>query len=148
MMHEAKRNGYKTVPQLTDALGYKSTEKLYRLGRNPDNKPSFQIIEDLTNLFDNVDLRYLITGEKSVYEHKETPKTEVVNEPNETYEKLQKINELFKDKELHSKFDDLLMYMQNMSQSFDKMKQLETMMERFAILQEIDKEIADAKKSS
>ena len=67
MMNEARRNGYNSVTELTRALKYNSTEKLYRLKRSSDNKPSFTIIKDLTNLFEFIDLKYLITGERAHY---------------------------------------------------------------------------------
>ncbi len=67
-MSEAGKNGYSSVSELTRALKYKSTEKLYRLKRSNDNKPSFTIIEDLTNLFDSIDLEYLVTGKRTKYE--------------------------------------------------------------------------------
>ena len=67
-MNQAHKHGYNSVADLTRALKYNSTEKLYRLKRSNDNKPSFTIIEDLANLFDSVDLEYLITGNPRSYE--------------------------------------------------------------------------------
>lgn len=58
----AEIEGIKNIPELADRLGYDSPEKLYRLKRNPNAKPSFDILEDLTNKFEHWNLRYLITG--------------------------------------------------------------------------------------
>ncbi|UUC45557.1 S24 family peptidase [Flavobacterium cerinum] len=52
----------KNVGELARKLGYSSPEKLYRLERDNSNKPSYQIILDLSNLFDDVDLNWLMTG--------------------------------------------------------------------------------------
>jgi len=76
-MSEANKNGYSSVSDLSEALGYKSAEKLYRLKRNPDSRPSFEILRDITNLFENVDLHYLITNE---FDNRS-----VVNEPAQVY---------------------------------------------------------------
>lgn len=58
--------GLEGIPALSDKLGYHSPEKLYRLGRGNKNKPSFDIIMDLTNKFDNLNLNWLLRGEGEI----------------------------------------------------------------------------------
>ena len=62
-MEVAVIKGIKNVPDLAIALGYDSPEKLYRLKRKPEAKPSYDILEDLTNKFEDLNIRYLITGD-------------------------------------------------------------------------------------
>ncbi|GGB82649.1 transcriptional regulator [Flavobacterium suaedae] len=58
--------GIKNMGELSKLLGYKSAEKLYRLERDKNNSPSYQIILDLSNLFEEVDLNWLLTGKGSM----------------------------------------------------------------------------------
>lgn len=62
MVRIAEINGIDGVQDLAKSLGYKSAEKLYRLNRSGNN-PSFEILVDLTNKFENMNVRWLITGE-------------------------------------------------------------------------------------
>jgi phage repressor protein C with HTH and peptisase S24 domain len=64
MMEELEGQGVTDVSTLSRKLGYDRPEKLYRLKRNPDSKPSMDILTDLTNTFENIDLEYLITGKR------------------------------------------------------------------------------------
>lgn len=45
-----------------DYLGYKSPEKINRL-KDGNNKPSYDILCDISNKFDSVDIKWLITGQ-------------------------------------------------------------------------------------
>ena len=60
-------------------MGYSSPEKLYRTGRQNEKgeflKPSFDIIEDIANLFDDLNIRWLVTGigEPFYYKNQELP---------------------------------------------------------------------------
>jgi hypothetical protein len=65
LMQVAGYHGIKNVQKLSEHLGYSSPEKLYRLERDPNAKPSFKVILDITKKFDNFDLEWLITGERS-----------------------------------------------------------------------------------
>jgi phage repressor protein C with HTH and peptisase S24 domain len=56
------QKGIKSPAELAAALNYNSGEKLYRLFRNEDNKPSTDILTDLSNLFEGVNLTWLLTG--------------------------------------------------------------------------------------
>lgn len=42
-------------------MGYTSPEKINRL-KNPKNKPSYTIIQDISNKFDDIDTDWLLTG--------------------------------------------------------------------------------------
>lgn len=55
-------NGIKNMQELARKLGYTSAEKLYRLERDPNNKPSFQMLIDLSNLFEDLDMNWVLTG--------------------------------------------------------------------------------------
>ena len=109
MMSEAGKNGYSSVSELTRALKYKSTEKLYRLKRSNDNKPSFTIIEDLTNLVDSIDLEYLVTGKRTKYEAlNELNNAEEVTSVYKT--KVELLKSLFNEggDDINKKIDDVL----------------------------------------
>ena len=63
--------------QFAIELGYSSSEKLSRLLRNPENKPSYDIIFDIANKFDELNIDWLITGRGAML------KTEINKEYNE-----------------------------------------------------------------
>lgn len=69
IMQIAGNHGYKNANELAKALGYKSPEKLYRLERNPDAKPSVDILEDISNLFENANLNWILTGKTAYTPH-------------------------------------------------------------------------------
>ena len=54
--------GLDGIQGLARELGFGSPEKLYRLGRDPDNKPSVDILIALTNKFENLNVRWFLTG--------------------------------------------------------------------------------------
>ena len=53
--------------KLSQSLGYRQSEKIYRLFRaeNPTALPSAEILEDISNKFENLDVRWLLTGKVS-----------------------------------------------------------------------------------
>ncbi len=103
MMSEANKNGYSSVSELAKALKYSSTEKLYRLGRSEKNKPSFEIIEDLTNLFEFADLRYLITNKRSTTSTYTTEKANsLAAEKKVSYEKRESVEDIISNKILNT----------------------------------------------
>ena len=57
--------GVKNINRLAEELGYNDPQKLYRLMRNSDAKPSYGIIVDISNRFPMLNLRWLLTGEGS-----------------------------------------------------------------------------------
>ncbi len=59
----SKKKGYRSLNQFAkEGLGYASSEKLNRL-KDPTKKPSFDIIRDITNKFEDFDVRWFITGD-------------------------------------------------------------------------------------
>lgn len=55
---------------LSKKLGYSSSEKISRLFRNTDAKPSFDIIYDISKFFE-IDANWLVTGNGSMFREKE-----------------------------------------------------------------------------
>ena len=76
--------GFSGIPELAKALGYSSPEKLYRL-KKENAKPSVDILQDLSNKFEDLDLNWYITGEGSLQK-----KTKVIyqSEVEKTNEKI------------------------------------------------------------
>lgn len=107
MLLVAKNHGIKDVQDLALSLGYKSPEKLYRLDRvnektGKPNNPSFDLLVDLANKFENMDVRWLVTGKAS-----NPSSTLLVAEPEEKY--LEKLTSLHNEnKELQIKNAALL----------------------------------------
>jgi len=58
-----EKKGLKNVSELADKLGYASPQKIYRLKQEENSKPSYDIIFDLSNKFEDLNLRWFITGE-------------------------------------------------------------------------------------
>jgi len=50
------------IMDLSLILGYNSPQKLYRLFNTENASPSCQIIEDISNKFDDLNLNWLFTG--------------------------------------------------------------------------------------
>lgn len=67
----ANHYGFTGIPELSKHIGYKSPEKLYRLDRNKDAKPSLDIIMDFSNKFDSLSLDWFITGEGGLEKSKD-----------------------------------------------------------------------------
>ena len=57
--------------KLSIELGYESPEKLYRLFRDKNAKPSIDIVEDISNKFDELNIEWLLTGKGEMI--KKTP---------------------------------------------------------------------------
>ncbi|PQJ09535.1 hypothetical protein CJD36_020060 [Flavipsychrobacter stenotrophus] len=51
-----------TVPAFAIELGYDNPEKIYRLMRDENNKPSFDILQAISNKFVNWNLNWVVTG--------------------------------------------------------------------------------------
>jgi len=62
MMALASSSGCKNANELSKHLGYKSPEKLYRLERDKDAKPSADILIDFADKFENVNMNWVLTG--------------------------------------------------------------------------------------
>jgi transcriptional regulator with XRE-family HTH domain len=82
LMYYANNQGYKNPNELAEALKYKSPEKIYRLQRDENASPSYSILLDISNLFENIDMRWLLTG-KSDYTPNDNPSISVFSEPKE-----------------------------------------------------------------
>lgn len=75
----AKNKGFKSINDFAlNGLGYSSSEKINRL-KDPKKKPSFEIVSDISNKFEDISVRWLVTGvedksmvieEKQVYKSK------------------------------------------------------------------------------
>jgi hypothetical protein len=80
-----------------NALGYDSPEKIYRLLRDDKNKPSFDIIQDISNKFAELNLDWLVSNKGNMLNatltnnknasktYDSTPLSSVVNEPDSYY---------------------------------------------------------------
>lgn len=55
------------VIDLALLLGYSSPQKLYRLFNTENASPSVQIIEDISNKFEDLNLNWLFTGKGKMY---------------------------------------------------------------------------------
>lgn len=54
--------GIKNPNEFGKTLGYSNSEKIIRLFRDPNNKPSYEILEDITNKFEDINANWLLTG--------------------------------------------------------------------------------------
>ncbi|MBA0884944.1 hypothetical protein [Flavobacterium undicola] len=114
---------YKRLIQLIDAKGFKnlndfalkglkydSSSKLNRL-KDENKKPSFEILEDIANKFEDLDLRWFLLGKGEMFRGTETQvekgtdlllKIQLLEEQNEllreTKEQSQEIIALYKEK--------------------------------------------------
>lgn len=62
LLQLSEYKGFKSVNKFAlDGLNYSSSEKLNRL-KKENNNPSFEIILDISNKFEDVNLNWLITG--------------------------------------------------------------------------------------
>jgi phage repressor protein C with HTH and peptisase S24 domain len=66
LMQYAEKQGINNVNELAEALKYRSPEKLYRLKRDPNAKPSYDILTDISNLFDKLNMGWLLTGKGAI----------------------------------------------------------------------------------
>lgn len=83
--------GYSGIPEFAKALGYNSPEKFYRL-KKENAKPSVDILQDLSNKFEDLDLNWYITGEgslqkktKVIYQSEVEKTNEKIAEPKKNY---------------------------------------------------------------
>lgn len=71
--------GFSGIPDLAKALGYSSPEKLYRL-KKENAKPSVDILQDLSNKFEDLDLNWYITG-KGELSGSYSRETKIIDKP-------------------------------------------------------------------
>lgn len=98
-MQLADSKDIKNVNNLSIYLDYKSPEKLYRLERNPNAKPSFDILVDISNKFEFANMNWLITGngEMETNDYSITKKHYVLGDDTGKYEKTNEIENLKRD---------------------------------------------------
>ncbi|WP_353780044.1 S24 family peptidase [Winogradskyella sp. 3972H.M.0a.05] len=78
----AELKGYNSINDFAkNGLGYKSSEKLNRL-KHSSKKPSYEIIADISNKFEDINIRWFISGEGEI-----TGNGNSVHEPNSSYRK-------------------------------------------------------------
>lgn len=66
LMYISDYYGFKSVNNFAKiGLGYKSSEKINRL-KKPNTKPSVDILLDISNKFEDVNLRWLLTGKGNI----------------------------------------------------------------------------------
>ncbi|MBO3698201.1 hypothetical protein [Roseivirga sp. E12] len=101
LLSYSQSKGVKNVSALSEALGYDKPEKLYRLKRDPSARPSFDVLAGITKLFEDLNLRWLITGdgERELVESSQALPN-MVEEPQSIYvTKSQAQRKLLKEKE-------------------------------------------------
>jgi hypothetical protein len=92
-----EKKGIKNVAELAAKLGYDKPQKIYRLKQEEDSKPSYDIIYDLTIKFEDLNVRWFITGEGEPFTEgyiKNAIKEPLINYPLEVQQLKDKVNEL------------------------------------------------------
>lgn len=70
--------------RLAEKLNYNSSEKISRLFREENVNPSCEIIENIANIFVNLDLNWLFTGRGNMFKYAEDDVL-MVAEPKSSY---------------------------------------------------------------
>lgn len=101
LLSYSEAQGIRNISGLAEALGYEKPEKLYRLKRDENARPSFEVLANITKLFENLNLRWLITGNGDRELSYPTPEPSgSVQEPESIYlTKAQEQKKLLKEKE-------------------------------------------------
>lgn len=81
--------GIKNVSSLAEILGYSSSEKLNRLKKD-GSKPSIDILQDISNKFDEIDASWLLNGTGEMLKGNNV-NSFYVSEPNSSYNKTPQI---------------------------------------------------------
>jgi hypothetical protein len=87
-----EQKGLKNVAELAGMLGYGSPQKIYRLRQAENSKPSYDIIQDFSNKFEDLNMRWFVTGEGEPFTSSAS-KT-MVAEPTENYKTQSEIERL------------------------------------------------------
>ncbi|HEX8269799.1 MAG TPA: hypothetical protein VF581_07895 [Flavobacterium sp.] len=83
LLQLAKNKGFKNINDFAlNGLKYDSSSKLSRL-KDPNKKPSVEILEDISNKFEDVDLHALITGRQLINARAEA--VQEIAEPDSRY---------------------------------------------------------------
>lgn len=101
LLSYSESQGIRNLSGLAEALGYDKPEKLYRLKRDENARPSFEVIANITKLFEKLNLRWLITGIGERELSYPIPEASgIVQEPESIYlTKAQEQKKLLKEKE-------------------------------------------------
>ena len=90
-----QRRGIRNVAELASFLGYSSPQKIYRLRQAENSKPSYDIIQDFSKKFEDLNMRWFITGEGEPFI---TPNAQnslnIIAEPAERYQSEGEIESL------------------------------------------------------
>ncbi|MEQ8547597.1 MAG: S24/S26 family peptidase [Cyclobacteriaceae bacterium] len=82
----ASHRGIKNASEFASILGYSSPEKLYRLKRKPDAKPSYEILQDIANKFEDFDFHWLLNNDSPLDGYKSADTLSPnINEPPPNY---------------------------------------------------------------
>ncbi|WP_052705156.1 hypothetical protein [Flavobacterium sp. 316] len=80
-----EHQGFKNVNVFAlNGLGYDSSSKLNRL-RDPKNKPSLEILLDISKHFPDINIHWLVTGKGNMLLYSNESITNKLQEPNEEY---------------------------------------------------------------
>ncbi len=63
ILYLIESKGLKNVAGLADKMGYSSPQKIYRLKQGKNFKPSYDIVKDFSNKFEDLNLRWFLSGE-------------------------------------------------------------------------------------
>jgi hypothetical protein len=88
-----ERKNIRNVAELSALLGYGSPQKIYRLRQAEDSKPSYDIIHDFSNKFEDLNMRWFLTGEGEPFQISSHGKN-MVAEPAENYKTQGEIERL------------------------------------------------------
>ena len=67
-LHEfLEETGFRSINEFSHYLGYKHSEKMNRLFREEDNKPSYDIIHDISMKFPALNMNWLLTGRGDMF---------------------------------------------------------------------------------
>lgn len=91
-----EKKGFKSLNDFAlNGLKYDSSSKLSRL-KDENKKPSFEILEDIANKFEDLNLRWLILGKEEMIKGIEIS-NEITNDLEEKLKLLEEQNDLLKE---------------------------------------------------
>jgi len=92
-----EKKGIKNVAELASQLGYDKPQKIYRLKQEENSKPSYDIIHDFTIKFEDLNVRWFITGKGEPFMEeyiKNAINEPLINYPLEVQQLKDRVNEL------------------------------------------------------
>lgn len=117
LMQFAESQGIKNPQKLSEKLKYKSAEKIYRLERDKTANPSYNMVREISNAFENLNVHWLITGTGhmtfgKVYDLTDIVPTSQLREEKQNYKEKFSIEDIIADKVIE-KAGPLLEELQN-----------------------------------